>query len=53
LSVIGFYRLPPTYLDDFPARIEAVTLAEVKDAWRRRIDPTRMATVVVGASARP
>ena len=53
LSVIGFYRLPPTYLDDFPARIEAVTLPEVKDAWRRRIDPTRMATVVVGASARP
>lgn len=53
LSLIGFYRLPPTYLDDFPARIEAVTLAEVKDAWRRRIDPARMVTVVVGASARP
>jgi zinc protease len=53
LSVIGFYRLPPTYLDDFPARIEAVTLAEVKDAWRRRIDPARMVTVVVGASPSP
>ena len=22
LSVIGFYRLPPSYLEDFPARIE-------------------------------
>jgi zinc protease len=53
LSVIGFYRLPPSYLEDFPARIDAVTLSEVKDAWRRRIDPARMATVVVGASARP
>jgi zinc protease len=53
LSLIGFYRLPPSYLEDFPARIDAVTLAEVKDAWRRRIDPARMVTVVVGASARP
>jgi len=53
LSLIGFYRLPPSYLDDFPARIDAVTLAEVKEAWHRRIDPARMATVVVGASAKP
>jgi len=53
LSLIGFYRLPPTYLDDFPARIEAVTLAQLNDAWRRRIDPARMITVVVGASAQP
>ena len=49
LSIIGFYDLPLSYLDDFPARIEAVTLAEVKDAWRRRIRPDRMVTVVVGA----
>jgi zinc protease len=47
LSVIGFYRLPLTYLDDFPAKIEQLTLAQVKDAWRRRIHPERMATVVV------
>jgi len=53
LSQIGFYRLPPSYLEDFPAKIEKVTLAEVKDAWRRRIDPARMVTVVVGASPRP
>lgn len=53
LAIIGFYRLPLTYLEDFPARIEAVTLEEVRDAWRRRIDPGRMATVVVGATIRP
>jgi zinc protease len=47
LSVIGFYRLPLTYLDDFPIKIEQLTLAQVKDAWRRRIHPERMATVVV------
>lgn len=49
LSIIGFYDLPLAYLDEFPVKIEAVTLAEVKDAWRRRIRPDRMATVVVGA----
>jgi zinc protease len=53
LTLIGFYRLPPNYLDDFPARIDAVTLAEVKDAWHRRINPARMVTVVVGASTSP
>jgi zinc protease len=50
LGLIGFYGLPLTYLDDFPAQIERVTLAEVKDAWRRRIHPERMVTVVVGAA---
>lgn len=53
LAIIGFYRLPLTYLEDFPARIEAVTLEEIRDAWRRRIDPARMATVVVGATGTP
>jgi zinc protease len=53
LSLIGFYRLSANYMEDFPARVDAVTLAEVKDAWRRRIDPARMVTVVVGASASP
>lgn len=49
LSVIGFYGLPLTYLDDFGARVEAVTVQQVRDAFRRRIDPQAMATVLVGA----
>jgi zinc protease len=52
LSIIGFYRLPLTYLDDFSIQIERVTLEQIKDAWRRRIHPERMATVVV-AGAEP
>ena len=48
LAVLGFYHLPLTYLDDFNKNIEAVTLEQVKDAFRRRIDPNRMVTVVVG-----
>ena len=50
LSIIGFYRLPLTYLDDFPVQIEQVTLEQIKEAWRRRIRPERMATVVVAGA---
>ena len=49
LSVIGFYDLPLTYLDDFTGRIDQVTVAQVREAFARRIDPQAMATVIVGA----
>jgi zinc protease len=48
LGVIGFYRLPLDYLDRFPARIQAVTADEIRDAFQRRVHPDRMVTVVVG-----
>lgn len=48
LSVIGFYQLPLSYLDDFNQRIEAVTTAKIKDALKRRIQPEKMFTVTVG-----
>ena len=51
LAVIGFYRLPLDYLDTFTARIEAVTLEQVRDAFARHVDSNRLATVVVGAPA--
>jgi zinc protease len=49
LSIIGFYDLPLTYLDDFTRKIETVTVAQVRDAFARHIDPQAMATVIVGA----
>jgi zinc protease len=48
LASIGFYRLPSDYLDTFVARVEAVTLDHVRDAFRRRVDPERLLTVLVG-----
>ena len=48
LAMIGFYRLPLTYLDDFVKNVERVTVADILDAFRRRVHPGRMVTVVVG-----
>lgn len=53
LSIIGFYRLPLTYLDDFPVQIERVTLEQIRDAWRRRMHPHQMVTVIVAGAESP
>lgn len=50
LAVIGFYGLPLSYLDDFISRIEAVTADQIRDAFRRRVQPERMVTVTVGGT---
>ena len=49
LSAIGFYGLPLTYLDDFPAKINAVTAADVKAAFLRHVRPEQLVTVIVAA----
>jgi zinc protease len=48
LSVIGFYRLPLDYLDTWVDKVNAVDVAAVKQAFARRIDPDKLAVVVVG-----
>ncbi len=50
LAVIGFYGLPLTYLDDFIPRIEAVTVEQIRNAFRRRVHPDQMVTVTVGGA---
>ena len=51
LMVIGFYDLPLDYLDRWVGRVEAVTVEDVRDAFRRRVQPDKMATIVVGRGA--
>jgi zinc protease len=53
LGLIGFYRLPLTYLEDFTRNVEGVTVADIKSAFERRVDPDRMVTVVVGPEPQP
>jgi zinc protease len=47
LSAIGFYKLPLTYLDDFPARVQAVTTRDVRAAFVRHVKPENLVTVIV------
>ena len=53
LSVIGFYELPLTYLDDFVGNVDKVTIAQIRAAFERRVNPDAMATVIVGAPETP
>lgn len=48
VAMIGFYHLPLDYLQTFNKKVEKVTRAQIVDAFRRRIEPDRMVTVMVG-----
>ncbi len=47
LAVIGFYGLPLDWLKKFPERVDAVTAAQVKDAFQRRLSADNMVRVIV------
>ena len=53
LGVIGFYDLPLTYLNDFPAKVEALSLEDIRDAFQRRVEPEKLVTVTVGGETAP
>jgi zinc protease len=48
VAMIGFYDLPLGYLDNFQKNIEKVTVAEITDAFKRRVDPQLLQTVTAG-----
>ena len=48
VGMIGFYDLPLDYLDTFNEKIQAVTAADIQDAFKRRVKPDKMVTVLVG-----
>ena len=48
LAVIGFYKLPLNYLDEYNSNVEKVTVAQIKDAFSRRLKPENFVTVIVG-----
>ena len=49
LSVIGFYGLPLDYLNTFVGKVNKQNKDKVNDALKRRIDPQKMLTIIVGA----
>jgi zinc protease len=51
LTMIGFHELPLDYLETFSDKVEAVTREQIMDAFRRRVLPERMVTVIVGGDS--
>ena len=49
VASIAFYGLPLDYLDTFIGKVEAVTQQEIQNAFKARIDPGKLQTVLVGA----
>jgi zinc protease len=47
---IAWNDLPLDYLDTWTAKMNAVTVADIKAAFARTLQPERMVTVVVGAA---
>lgn len=48
IAMIGFYDLPLNWLDTLTAKVEAVDVQRVRDAFARRVDPDGAIAVVVG-----
>ena len=48
VAVIGFFELPLDWLSRYPEAVAKVTPEAVRDAFRRRVRPEQMVTVVVG-----
>lgn len=48
LAMIGFYKLPLNYLDEYNKNVEKVTVAQIKDAFSRHLKPENFVTIVVG-----
>jgi zinc protease len=51
LAVIGFYKLPLNYLDEYNSNVEKVTVAQIKDAFSRRLKTENFVTIIVGDPA--
>ena len=48
IAMIGFYGLEENYLETFNTNVNAVTVDQIKDAFKRRLSPDKFVTVMVG-----
>jgi zinc protease len=49
VAVIGFFGLPLDYLDQYQAKVQAVTAADIKAAFARHVRADKLITVTVAA----
>ncbi|MCL7751409.1 insulinase family protein [Guyparkeria hydrothermalis] len=51
IGALAFLDLPLDYFDDYTERVEAVTAAEIRQAFNRHVDPQKRVVVIVGPTA--
>jgi zinc protease len=51
LAYIGFYGLSLTYFDDYIGRVRAVTIEQIRAAFKRHVHPQATVTVAVGGTS--
>ncbi len=47
-AMLGFYHLPLDYVDTFTQKIDRVTVADIKDAFKRHLPLNLLQTITVG-----
>ena len=52
IAMIGFYGLPLDYLDTFANTVNKISREDVMDAFKRRVHPDKMLTIIVGGEAK-
>ena len=52
VSMMAFYNYPLDYLKTFTNKINAVTLSQIKTAFKKRVDLNEFSTVIVGVDER-
>ncbi|HYE36198.1 pitrilysin family protein [Methylocaldum sp.] len=52
VAIVAFYNRPLDYLARFTEKVEAVTREDIKRAFRSRVDPDKLRTVLVGGGAK-
>jgi zinc protease len=53
VSTIAWNDLPLAYLDTWRQQVQAVTVAQIRAAFARKLQPQRMVTVIVGGAPAP
>ena len=50
---IAWNNLPLDYLDNWTQRVQSITVADIRAAFQRKLQPDRMVTVVLGGTGTP
>ena len=51
VATLAWHGLPLDYLDTWTRHVQAVTVADIRAAFARKLQPDRMVTVIVGGAA--